>query len=230
MKSDFFKSNTYFLDEKSRNSFLGNPLFSYVSTYQIYDEQGDYIGVVKPNEKRVKRNKMWKWFFTWDSLPLIWEIRNSDDKIEAFISRGFYSFGKFTVKDPQGAIIGEIKQKLSFRQIKYILRESFWIILDASKVLISEIFSEESCTTFRMNDAYNNQLGLISLNLNWSGSGEMKGGFTATYKYKLHIEDDYSNSTNKLLLLSFMVCHDELVFKGDRDLLISRVTRLREKK
>ena len=81
-----------------------------------------------------------------------------------------------------------------------------------------------------MNDAYNNQLGLISLNLNWSGSGEMKGGFTPTYKYKLHIEDDYSNSTNKLLLLSFMVCHDELFFKGDRELLISRVTRLREKK
>ena len=133
MKSDFFKSNTYFLDEKSRNSFLGQAVWSYASTYQIYNDQGDYIGIVKPDEKRVKRNKMWQWFFTWESLPLIWEIRNSDNKIEALISRGYFSFGKFTVKDPQGAIIGVIKQKLSFRQIKYILRKSFWIILFRNK-------------------------------------------------------------------------------------------------
>ena len=214
MKSNLFESNIYFVDQKSYkdtwNLITGS--CKRYTFYQIYNNKGEKIGGIKQISEGVGFQNL---FYSGGDKISWFEIRNSDDKIEASISNPSFSFFgtyKYTIKDAQGGMIGIIKQKFMNQGFK---------IFNASKVLIYEMIGAKDWT-FRMNDSSNNQIGSMSLNQKWSGTGEMKVFFTPTYKYKINIEESYSNSINKLLFLSGIIAQDMILptISGNRERLL----------
>jgi hypothetical protein len=91
MKTIFFESNNYFIDEKVN-------FFKFENCYQIYNEKGENIGAIK--QKLSAGQKILRLLLKKAMLPFLLEIKNSDDQLEASISRGWTFFmSKITVKN-----------------------------------------------------------------------------------------------------------------------------------
>lgn len=190
MKTNFFESNTYFIDEKVN-------FFKFENTYQIYNEKGENIGAIK--QKLSTGQKILRLLLNKAMLPFLLEIKNADDQLEASISRGwtFFFMSKITVKNAQGNIIGTIKQKLK-------LFKPTFKIFNPSEVLIAEINGDWKAWNFKIIDTSNNQIGTISKK--WAGA--MKEIFASADKYNVNIEPGYSNLENKMAILSGAITID----------------------
>ncbi len=189
MNSNFFDSNNYFIDEKV--NFL-----KFENCYQVYDENGQNIGAIK--QKLSAGQKLLRLLINKQMLPFVLEIKNTDDKLEASISRGFTFFmSKITIKDAQSNIIGTIKQKFSFFKPTFN-------IFNAQGLPIAVITGDWKAWNFTINDASNNKIGSISKK--WAGA--MQEIFTSADKYNVNIEPTYSNKDNKIAILSSAITID----------------------
>ena len=189
MNSNFFDSNSYFIDEKVN-------FFKFENCYQVYDENGQNIGAVK--QKLSAGQKLLRLLINKQMLPFLLEIKNTDDRLEASISRGFNFFlSKISIKDSQGNLIGTIKQK--FRFFKPTFK-----IFNAQDIQIAEITGDWRAWNFIINDTSNNKIGSISKK--WAGA--MQELFTTADKYNVNIEPNYSNKENKIAILSSAITID----------------------
>jgi uncharacterized protein YxjI len=189
MNSNFFDSNSYFIDEKVN-------FFKFENCYMIYNENGHQIGAVK--QKLSVGQKVLRLLVNKQMLPFVLEIKNADDRLEASISRGFNFFlSKIVIKDAQENVIGTIKQK--FRFFKPTFK-----IFNAQDMQIAEINGDWKAWNFTINDASNNKIGSISKK--WAGA--MQELFTSADKYNVNIEPNYSNKENKIAILSSAITID----------------------
>lgn len=189
MKSNFFKSNTYFIDEKVN-------FFKFENCYQIYNEIGENIGTIK--QKLSIGQKLLRLLLSKAMLPFLLEIKNLDDNLEASISRGWtFLMSKITIKNSDGEVIGTIKQK--FKLFKPTFK-----IYDSSEVLIAEISGDWKAWNFKIIDASSNEIGSISKK--WNGA--VKEIFTTADKYNVNIDANYSNLENKVAILSGAITID----------------------
>ena len=189
MKSNFFESNTYFIDEKVN-------FFKFENCYQIYNDKGENIGAIK--QKLNIGQKLLTLLISKTMLPFLLEIRDSNDNLEVTISRGWtFILSKITIKNAQGEAIGFIKQKFK-------LFSPTFNIFNTSEELIAEISGDWKAWNFKINDAANNQIGSISKK--WAGA--MKELFTSADKYNVQIEENYANLENKIAILAGAITID----------------------
>jgi uncharacterized protein YxjI len=189
MKSNFFESNTYFIDEKVN-------FFKFENCYQIYNDKGENIGAIK--QKLNIGQKLLTLLISKTMLPFLVEIRDSNDNLEVTISRGWtFILSKITIKNSQGEAIGYIKQKFK-------LFSPTFNIFNTSEELIAEISGDWKAWNFKINDAANNQIGSISKK--WAGA--MKELFTTADKYNVQIEENYANLENKIAILAGAITID----------------------
>ena len=189
MKSNFFESNTYFIDEKVN-------FFKFENCYQIYNDKGENIGAIK--QKLNIGQKLLSLLISKTMMPFFLEIRDSNDNLEVTISRGWtFLLSKITIKNAQGEAIGYIKQKFK-------LFSPTFNIFNTSEELIAEISGDWKAWNFKINDAANNQIGSISKK--WAGA--MKELFTSADKYNVQIEENYANLENKIAILAGAITID----------------------
>jgi hypothetical protein len=189
MKSNFFESNTYFIDEKVN-------FFKFENCYQIYNDKGENIGAIK--QKLNIGQKLLSLLISKTMLPFFLEIRDSNDNLEVTISRGWtFLLSKITIKNAQDEAIGYIKQKFK-------LFSPTFNIFNTSEELIAEISGDWKAWNFTINDAANNQIGSISKK--WAGA--MKELFTTADKYNVQIEENYANLENKIAILAGAITID----------------------
>jgi uncharacterized protein YxjI len=189
MATNFFDSDSYFIDEKVN-------LFKFENCYNIYNEQGENIGTIK--QKLSLGQKILRLLLNKAMLPFLLEIKNCNDEIEASISRGWTFFmSRIEVKNANGNIVGTIQQK--FKLFKPTFK-----IFNPSNELIAEITGDWSAWNFKISDTYNNQIGSISKK--WAGA--MKEIFTTADKYNVTVDPGYSNVENKIAILSGAITID----------------------
>ena len=189
MSSNFFESNDYFVDEKVN-------FFKFGNTYKVFNDKGEDIGTI--NQKLTTGQKILRLFLKKPMLPFLLEIRNSQDQLEASITRGWTFFlSKIEIKDGNGEVIGIIKQK--FKLFKPTFK-----IYDQADQLIAEISGDWIAWNFTIFDALNNQIGSISKK--WAGA--MKEIFTTADKYNVHIDSVYANQKNKIAILASAITID----------------------
>ena len=192
MSSNFFDSNTYFIDEKVQ-------LFKFENCYKIYNDKGESIGSI--NQKLNGGQKILRLLLNKAMLPFLLEIRNSNDQLEASISRGWTFFmSEIIIKNANGTIIGTIKQKFK-------LFKPTFNIFNPNGELIAEISGDWSAWNFKITDTANNQIGAISKK--WAGA--MKEIFTTADKYNVTIQPSYSNLQNKITILSGAITIDMIL-------------------
>jgi uncharacterized protein YxjI len=189
MTTNLFESNSYFIDEKVN-------FFKFENCYQIYNEKGQNIGVIK--QKLTTGQKILRLFLGKPMLPFLLEIKNSENKLQASVSRGWTFFmSKITIKNANDQVIGTIKQKFQLLKPKFV-------IYDAIENQIAEISGDWKAWNFRINDAQSNQIGTISKK--WNGA--VKEIFTSADKYHVHIESEFSNNDNKIAIIAGAITID----------------------
>ena len=189
MSENFFESNDYFIDQKVN-------FFKFENSYSIYNGTGENVGAIK--QKLTTGQKLLRLVLNKAMLPFLLEIKNSDDQVEATISRGWTFFlSKILIKNPEGFVIGTIKQK--FKLFKPTFK-----IFNSSEMLIAEITGDWKAWNFKITDASNNQIGTISKK--WAGA--MQEIFTTADKYNVNINADYSNLDNKIVILTGAITID----------------------
>jgi len=206
MKSNFFESNSYFIDEKV--NFL-----KFENCYQIYNDKGENIGTIK--QKLSVGQKLLRLIIGKSLLPFLLEIKNADDQLEASISRGWtFSMSKIIIKNAQGDIIGTIIQKFN-------LSQQIFNIYNPSEVQIAEINGDWKARNFTIIDASGNQIG--SITKKWAGA--MKEIFTSADKYNVNIDHNFSNLDNKIAIFSGAITIDMVLKEGKQT--YSRTTEIK---
>lgn len=189
MSPSFFESNNYFIDEKV--NFL-----KFENCYQIFNDKAENIGAIK--QKLSTGHKVLRMFLNKAMLPFLLEIKDTNNNLEASISRGWTFFmSKIVIKNAQGNKIGSIQQK--FKLFKPTFK-----IFNASEILVAEITGDWKAWNFIIKDASKNEIGTISKK--WAGA--MKEIFTTADKYNVNINPNYSNLDNKIIILSAAITID----------------------
>lgn len=189
MNSNFFNTSSYFIDEKVN-------FFKFENCYTIYNDKGENIGAVK--QKLSTGQKILRLLVNKAMLPFLLEIKNTNDEVEASISRGWTFFmSKIILQDGQGNKIGTVQQKFK-------LFKPTFIILNSSDEKIAEITGDWKAWNFTIKDTSDVQIGLISKK--WAGA--MKEIFTSADKYNVSIDANYSNTENRIAILSSAITID----------------------
>jgi len=189
MRTNFFDSNNYFIDEKV--NFL-----KFENSYQVYNNKGDKIGAVK--QKLTFKQKMLRLLFKKQMLPFLLDIVNINNELVASVSRGWTFFmSRITIQDAHGSKIGTIQQK--FKVFKPTFK-----IFNSSEILIAEINGDWKAWNFTITDSSNVQIGTISKK--WAGA--MQEIFTSADKYNVTIDSNYSNKDNKIVILAGAITID----------------------
>lgn len=189
MNSTFFDTNTYFIDENVN-------YFKFENCYKIFNEKGENIGTI--NQKLTAGQKVLRLFMNKANLPFLFEIRNSNNEIEASISRGWTFFlSKIIIKDAIGNKIGSVQQKFK------IIKPGFKIFNNMG-MIIAEISGDWKAWNFVITDNSNVPIGSISKK--WAGIA--KEFFTTADKYNVNIDPNYSNKENKIVILSSAITID----------------------
>ncbi len=189
MNTNFFDSNSYFIDEKV--NFL-----KFENAYTVYNDKGENIGAVK--QKLNSSEKVLRLFLSKGMLPFHLEIRNANNGLEASISRGWtFLMSKIVIKDANGMPIGSIKQKFK------LFKPTFTIV-DRGERVIGRISGDWRAWNFIISDAHGKQIGAISKK--WAGA--MKELFTSADKYNVIINPDFSDKDSKIVILSSAITID----------------------
>ncbi len=187
--ANFFDSNSYFIDEKVN-------LFKFENAYNVYNDGGQKIGAIK--QKLTTGQKALRLLLNKAMLPFLLEIKNTDDRVEASISRGWtFWMSKIVIADANGTPIGSIQQK--FKLFKPTFK-----IFNAEGVQIAEITGDWKAWNFTISDNTNNAIGTISKK--WAGA--MKEIFTTADKYNVTIDPTYANKENKIAILAGAITID----------------------
>jgi uncharacterized protein YxjI len=171
-------------------------MFKFENNYQVYDGLGDPIGAVK--QKLNAGEKILQLLINKNMMPFMLEIRNTDDEVEATISRGWtFWMSKILIKDSSGNTLGSIKQKFQ------LLKPTFKIF-DASEMQIAEITGDWKAWNFKINDTSSKEIGTISKK--WAGAA--KEFFTTADKYNVNISQDLTNKDHKIAILACAITID----------------------
>jgi uncharacterized protein YxjI len=134
-------------------------------------------------------------------LPFLLEIKNSDDELQASISRGWTFFlSKIEIKNAQGELIGTIKQKFKLFTPKFI-------ILDTTGTQIAEISGDWAAWDFSIRDVTKSEIGVITKK--WAGA--LKEMFTTADKYMVEINETYTNLEHRAIILSAAITIDMIL-------------------
>ena len=189
MNTNFFDTNSYFIDEKVN-------FFQFENSYNVFNDKGDQVGSVR--QKLTAGQKVLRLLLNKAMLPFLLEIKNIDERKEASISRGWTFFmSKISIKDSNDMEIGTIQQK--FKLFKPTFK-----ILDNSGVQIAEIGGDWKAWTFTIKDNAGTPIGTISKK--WAGA--MQEIFTSADKYNVTLNADYSNKENKMAILAAAITID----------------------
>ena len=189
MNSNFFDSNSYFIDEKVN-------FFKFENCYKVFNDKGNEIGSV--NQKISTGQKILRLLLNKNMLPFQLEIKDSNGNLQSSISRGWTFFmSKIIINDSNGNNIGSIKQK--FKLFKPTFR-----IYNKSEQLVSVITGDLKAWNFKINDSKDKQIGTISKK--WNGA--MKEIFTTADKYNVDINQEFTDTTNKIAILSGAITID----------------------
>ena len=189
MNSNFFDSNSYFIDEKVN-------FFKFENCYKVFNDKGNEIGSV--NQKISTGQKILRLLLNKNMLPFQLEIKDSNGNLQSSISRGWTFFmSKIIINDSNGNNIGSIKQK--FKLFKPTFR-----IYNKSEQLVSVITGDWKAWNFKINDSKDKQIGTISKK--WNGA--MKEIFTTADKYNVDINQEFNDTTNKIAILSGAITID----------------------
>lgn len=189
MNTNFFESNSYFIDEKV--NFL-----KFENCYKIFNDKGENIGAIK--QKLTAGQKFLRVLLNKAMLPFLLEIKNENDITQASISRGWTFFmSKIIIKDANGYKIGSIQQKFK-------LFNPTFKIFNPTGILVAEITGDWKAWNFTINDSSRNEIG--SITKKWAGA--MKEIFTSADKYNVNINPAYSNIENKIAILSGAITID----------------------
>lgn len=189
MSSNFFESNSYFIDEKVN-------YLKFANCYKIYNESGLQIGTI--NQKLSGGQKFLRLLLNKSMLPFRLEIRDSNEQLLVTVSRGWTFFmSKISLLDPNENLIGTISQKFK------LLKPNFKIFSNAG-AQIGEIQGDWKAWNFTIHDATGNQIGTISKK--WAGA--VKEIFTTADKYHVSVDPSYSNLAGKTILLASAITID----------------------
>jgi uncharacterized protein YxjI len=189
MNTNFFDSNSYFIDEKV--NFL-----KFENAYTVYNDRGENIGAIK--QKLSGGQKVLRLFLKKGMLPFHLEIRNANNGLEATISRGWTFFlSKIVIQDANGLPVGNIKQKFK-------LFKPTFTITDMAENVIGRISGDWKAWNFVIKDAREMQIGVISKK--WGGAA--REIFTTADKYNVMINPDYSDKKNKMIILAGAITID----------------------
>ena len=197
MESNFFATNSYFIDEKVKIFYLNN-------AYKIYNDRGVVVGSV--NQKLTTQQKLLRLVMKKSMLPFNLEIINANNEIEATISRGWTFFlSRAQIYDSKGNIIATIQQEF------HLFKPTFKIF-NRSGDLIAQITGNWRAWNFIMKNSYDIQIGTI--NKKWAGLAQEL--FTTADKYNVTIDPKYANDQIKLAILATAITID-IVFKSDKN-------------
>lgn len=189
MNSNFFNTNSFFIDQKAK-------LFKLADAYQIYDGSGNSIGSIQ--QKVSAGQKILRVLLTRLLVPFYYEILNNNNEKEASISRGWSFFlQKITIKDKQNNVIGIIRQQSSID--KPNLK-----IFNSEGSLLAEITGDFTGWDCEIKDASNVTIG--SITKKWSGA--LRELFTNVDKYNVNISPEFSDKTDKIAILSAAITVD----------------------
>lgn len=189
MATNFFDTNSYFIDEKVN-------FFKFENSYKIYDENARQIGNIK--QKLTAGQKVLRLLLNKAMLPFLLEIKDANEMLQASITRGWTFFmSKIVIHDANGRAIAHVNQKFKF--FKPTFR-----IFDTNGLQIAEISGDWKAWNFVIKDASGNQIGTI--NKKWAGA--VKEIFTTADKYNVNIEPKFSNNENKIAILASAITID----------------------
>ena len=187
--SNFFDTNSYFIDQKVN-------FFKMANSYQILNDKGENIGKIQ--QKLSTGAKVLRLFLNKAMLPFMLEIQNSNEGVEAVISRGFTFFmSKITISDGSGNKLGSVQQKFK------LFKPNFKIY-DNNEVMIAEITGDWKAWNFTITDAAGAQIGTIGKK--WAGA--LTELFTTADKYNVSIDASYANKENKIAILASAITID----------------------
>jgi len=189
MNSNFFDTNSYFIDEKVN-------YFKFENCYKVFNDKGNEIGSV--NQKISNGQKLLRLLLNKGMLPFQLEIKDSSGNLQTSISRG-WTFFMSTIKidDSEGKNIGSIKQK--FKLFKPTFK-----IYNNSEQLVAVITGDWKAWNFEINDSHDKQIGTISKK--WNGA--IKEVFTTADKYNVDLNSGYTDVSNKMTILSSAITID----------------------
>ncbi len=189
MISTFFDSNSYFIDEKVN-------FFKFENVYNIYDDKGKNIGIVK--QKLTTGQKVLRLFVKKPMLPFLLEIRDDINELEATISRGWTFFmSKITIADADGNKIGMVTQKFKFFKPTFN-------VSDKNDKLIATISGDWKAWNFVIKDTQDKEIGKVTKK--WAGA--MQEIFTSADKYNVNISGNIDDKEHKTAILASAITID----------------------
>ena len=189
MSSNFFRSNSYFIDENVN-------FFKFENTYQLYDDLGVHIGAVC--QKLSFGQKLLRMLLSKSMLPFLLEIKDLDGNVQVSISRGWtFWMSKITITDGNGNMAGTIKQKFKFFKPEFI-------ISDANGLEIAIIKGDCKAWSFEIN--YPNQKPIGTISKKWAGA--MQEIFTSADKYNVSLNSEITDNLRKIAILSAAITID----------------------
>lgn len=189
MNSNFFDSNSYFIDEKVN-------YFKFENCYKVFNNEGSEIGSV--NQKISSGQKFLRLLLNKNMLPFHLEIKDANGNLQTSISRGWTFFmSTIVIGDSQGKNIGSIKQKFKLFKPRFEIHNQ-------SQKLVAVITGDWKAWNFQINDSSDKQIGTISKK--WNGA--MKEIFTTADKYNVDINSEYTDTSNKMAILSSAITID----------------------
>jgi len=189
MSNNFFRSNSYFIDENVN-------FFKFENTYQLYDDVGVQIGAVC--QKLSFGQKVLRMVLSKSMLPFLLEIKDLNGNVQVSISRGWtFWMSKITITDSNGNMAGAIKQKFKFFKPEFI-------ISDYNGQEIATIKGDWKAWSFEINDPNQNPIGSISKK--WAGA--MKEIFTSADKYNVSLNSEITDNLRKIAILSAAITID----------------------
>jgi len=134
-------------------------------------------------------------------LPFLLEIKDVNDDVQATISRGWTFFmSKITIKGSDGSIVGTINQKFK------VFKPTF-IITNSSGNLAATITGDWKAWNFVIKNPADVQIGAI--NKKWAGA--VQEIFTSADKYNVTIDPNYSDTPNKIAIISAAISIDMIL-------------------
>jgi uncharacterized protein YxjI len=187
--TDFFESNSYFIDEKV--NFL-----KFENSYKVFNDKGINIGSVR--QKLTTGQKLLRLLINKAIMPFRLEIKDANDVLLASISRGWTLFmSRIVITSGDDRVVGTVQQK--FKLFKPTFK-----IFNHEETQIAEITGDWKAWNFVINDDQGRQIGAISKK--WAGA--LKEVFTSADKYHVNIDQGYSNKMNKIAILSAAITID----------------------
>ncbi len=189
MSSNFFRSNSYFIDENVN-------FFKFENSYQLYDDMGVNIGAIF--QKLTIGQKLLRVFISKSMLPFMLEIKDLDGNVQATISRGWtFWMSKITIADGGGNLAGTIRQKFKFFKPEFS-------ISDTNGLEIAKITGDWKAWSFLILDS--NQQTIGTIDKKWAGA--MKEIFTSADKYNVTLNSEIKDNLRKIAILSSAITID----------------------